>query len=187
MEIHHELKKTPLDISQQHSWLLDTEHSLSFREEIVDNYYRYQCWQYARRTIPSSLLKCNLLTFYSLKVTHYNLNRDFLAFTALIILFWSLSTFFEKMIVQHQNGGNGPRYKYGECVTVMLITVAVFAFLLDRYHVTEELQRVPSCRPENTINFKPSYPGWTPKPQDPKVRCHIGSVCMSINNMAPEG
>lgn len=52
LEIHHELKKTPLGISQQHSWLLDTEHSLSFREEIVDNYYRYQCWQYARRTIP---------------------------------------------------------------------------------------------------------------------------------------
>ena len=91
------------------------------------------------------------------------------------------------MIVQHQNGCNGPRYKYGECVTVMLITVAVFAFLLNRYHVAEELQRVPSCRSENTINFKPNYPGWAPKPQDPKVRCHIGSACMSINYMASEG
>lgn len=91
------------------------------------------------------------------------------------------------MIVQHQHGGNGPRFKYGECVTVMLIMVAVFAFLLDPYHVAEELQRVPTCRSETTINFKPNYPGWAAKPQDPKVRYYIGFAYMSTNFMASEG
>lgn len=68
LQIYHELQKIPLDIAQQHSWNLDTGLTLSLQGR--DCTYLVPVSMLARRTIPEFASSCNLLTFYSLKVTH---------------------------------------------------------------------------------------------------------------------